>query len=323
MNEITVIQPGGIVDTLEEILEQSQEYIQKSNAENTVKAYRTDWNHFEDWCNLHGQQAMPAHIKTVGAYLMSMAKEGFKASTIQRRISAISQAHQAAGYEESPTKNIYVRKIWKGIRNTIGTYQAGKSPAVIDDIRAMVNTLSDSPLHTRDRAMLIIGFAGAFRRSELVSLNVEDIEVNRDGLVIHLRKSKTDQEGQGRKIGLPFGSNPETCPVRSYQSWLDESGIKHGAIFRKVNRHGQIQDSRLTGQSVALVVKRCAEEAGLDPKKYSGHSLRAGLATTAAMQGKSERAIMNQTGHRSVNMVRKYIRDGSIFRDNAASGIGL
>lgn len=321
-NELVSIQQTGMLEVIQDIIEQSKDYISQAKAPNTIKSYRSDWNHFTEWCMNHGLKTLPASQQTVSIYITTLAQEGRKASTIQRRISAISQAHQAAGFE-SPTKSSAVRTVWAGIRRVHGAHQQGKAPAVIEDIRAMIDTLPDNLLGTRDRAMLLIGFAGAFRRSELVSLNVEDIEVNREGLVIHLRKSKTDQEGLGRKIGIPYGSNIESCPVRSYQAWIEASGIKDGAIFRHVNRHGKMQDGRLSDKAVALVVKRCALAAGLDPKKYAGHSLRAGLATTAAMLGKSERAIMAQTGHRSVNMVRKYIRDGSIFRDNAAAGIGL
>jgi integrase len=178
----------------------------------------------------------------------------------------------------------------------------------------------------RDRALLLVGFAGAFRRSELVSLDVADVAdvvFNRDGLVVTLRRGKTDQEGVGRKVGLPFGSNPLTCPVRALRAWLDVAAIARGPIFRPVDRHAHISDTKLTDQSVALIVKRCAKAPGLDWERYAGHSLRSGLATAAAMADVSERAIMAQTGHKSLPMVRRYIRDGSLFRRNAAGAVGL
>lgn len=304
-----------------QIAEQAQDYISQSKAENTIRAYRTDWKHFCDWCNSHNLQAMPASPETVALYLSDLAGQGMKASTLQRRISAISQAHQLAGHE-TPTQDKAVRSVMAGIRRVHGTAQKGKAPTMTDDIRAMVDTLPDDLLGIRDRALLLVGFAGAFRRSELVSLDVSDVEVKREGLVITLRHSKTDQEGAGRKIGIPYGSNPGTCPVRALQAWLEASGINEGALFRTMNRHGQVKE-RLSGQGVAIVVKRCAEAAGLNAEDYAGHSLRAGLATSAATAGVSERAIMNQTGHKSVNMVRRYIREGSLFRENAAAGVGL
>jgi integrase len=210
-----------------------------------------------------------------------------------------------------------------GIRRAKGTAPDAKAPVLIGDLRAMVAALPAGLLGARDRALLLIGFAGAFRRSELVGLDVEDLTFSSDGLAVTLRRSKTDQEGAGRKIGIPYGSNPDTCPVRALQAWLDASVITAGPIFRSVNRHGQLQPGRLSDRAVALIVKRCVEAAGKDARKFAGHSLRAGLATAAAIGGASERSIMAQTGHRSVMMVRRYIRDGSLFRENAAARVGL
>ncbi len=188
----------------------------------------------------------------------------------------------------------------------------------------MVETLQlDTLRGRRDRALLLVGFAGAFRRSELVSLDVGDVAFNTDGLVVQLRRSKTDQEGQGRKVGLPFGSNPLTCPVRALRDWFSQGNITLGPIFRSIDRHGNLKPMRLTDQSVALIVKRSAKTAGLDWERYAGHSLRAGLATAAAMADVSERSIMEQTGHKSLPVVRRYIRDGSLFRRNAATAVGL
>jgi site-specific recombinase XerD len=303
-------------------VEQMNDYASHSRAANTVKAYRADWRHFSDWCAAEEVMALPAIPQTVALYITSLAGHGVKTSTIQRRMSAISQAHQMAGHE-SPTKSEVVRTVMKGIRRIHGTAQVGKAPVMTDDIRAMVGTLPDTLIGVRDRALLLVGFAGAFRRSELVSLDVRDVEFTREGVVITLRRSKTDQERQGRKVGIPYGSKPLTCPVRALMAWLEASGITEGALFRSVNRHGQLQAGRLSDKAVALVVKRCAEVAGLDANKYAGHSLRAGLATSAAAAGVSERAIIAQTGHRSVSMVRRYIRDGSLFRENAAACVGL
>ncbi len=210
-----------------------------------------------------------------------------------------------------------------GIRRANGIAPNSKTPTLTDDIRGMVNMLPSGLLGIRDRALLLVGFAGALRRSELVAIDRVDVEITRDGLIVTLRRSKTDQEGVGRKVAIPFGSNPETCPVGSLESWLELSASSEGAIFRHVDRHGRIQPGRLSGYAVALIVKRSAAAAGLDPAKYAGHSLRSGLATSAAIGGASERSIMAQTGHRSVTMVRRYIRDGNLFRENAAGKAGL
>jgi integrase len=210
-----------------------------------------------------------------------------------------------------------------GIRREKGTLPAGKAPLMTGDLTRLSNALPANPLGTRDRALLLIGFAGGFRRSELSALDIEDIEVVDDGLRVLLRRSKTDPEGAGRHVGIPFGSNPKTCPVRAYRRWLEVSGIATGSVFRAIDRHGRIGAGPITAQVVALVVKRWCKAAGLDPLRFSAHSLRSGLATQAARNGASERAIMRQTGHRSVQMVRRYIREGELFTDNAAGKLGL
>lgn len=304
------------------LADQARDYAGQAKAANTLRAYRSDWGDFTAWCGAHGLEPLPASPETVALYLAALVDAGRKTSTLRRRLSAISQAHQAAGLE-SPTRDGRVRLVWSGIRRTHGTAQVGKSPAVTADIRAMVGTLGESLAGVRDRALLLVGFAGALRRSELVGLDVADVEQTREGLVVTVRRSKTDQEGAGRRIGIPYGSNPETCPVRALGAWLEASTIGEGALFRPISRHGALGAGRLTSQSVALVVKRAASSAGLDPAQFAGHSLRSGLATAAAAAGVSERAIMATTGHSSVAMVRRYIREGSLFRENAAASVGL
>jgi integrase len=224
---------------------------------------------------------------------------------------------------DSPTSAGMVRATLKGIRRTLGTAAVQKAPALTDDIRAMVDAADAGLIGARDRALILLGFAGAFRRSELVGLDIDDCAFSKDGLTVMLRRSKTDQDGAGRKIGIPYGSDPETCPVRTIQAWIERAAQTTGALFRWLNRHGLVQPGRLSPIDVARVVKKLAERAGLDAAKYAGHSLRAGHATSAAIAGASERSIMNQTGHRSVQMVRKYIRDGSLFRENSAGKLGL
>lgn len=304
-------------------MEAARNYVAHSKAQSTTKAYRSDWKHFQSWCRSHALPPLPAHPETVALYIADAAREGFKVSTISRRLAAISKAHQTAGHDSpAAMRHAAVSEVWRGIRRVEGIAPTQKTPATTDTLRAMLETLPDGLLGGRDRALLLLGFAGAFRRSELVGLRVSDLAFGAEGLVVTLRRAKTDQEGEGRRVGIPYGSNPATCPVRSVQGWLDRSGISEGPIFRSVDRHGRIGD-RLSDKAVALVVKRCADAAGLDARDFSGHSLRSGLATAAAIAGVSERAIMQQTGHRSTAMVRRYIRDGSLFRDNAAAKVGL
>jgi integrase len=302
-------------------LDQAREFARLSKAENTLRGYRADWRDFCAWCEGHELCPLPAPPEVVASYIADCAGR-LKVGSIQRRLNAITEAHKAMGLE-SPTSAGIVKNTLKGIRRTLGTAAAQKAPALTDDIRAMVDTADAGLIGSRDRALVLLGFAGAFRRSELVGLGIEDCVFGKDGLTVTLRRSKTDQDGAGRKIGIPYGSNPETCPVRTIQAWLEQAGISEGPVFRSLNRHGRIQSGRLSGIDVARVVKKLALRAGLDPAKYAGHSLRAGHATAAAASGASERSIMNQTGHRSVQMVRRYIREGSLFRENSAGKLGL
>jgi len=220
-------------------------------------------------------------------------------------------------------QNAVVSEVWKGIKRTKGTAQHGKKPFLTSDLRRIVEELPRNLPGTRDRALLLAGFAGGFRRSELARLQVEDLEGTPDGLIVRLSRSKTDQEGQGRAVALPYGSDPLTCPVRALRAWLEEAGITTGPLFRAVDRKGVVGNQALHADSVGYLVKRAAGRAGLETLDYAGHSLRAGLATQAAMNGASELAIMKQTGHRSLATVRKYIREGTLFRDNAALKLGL
>lgn len=322
MDTAIVPQETASLATPEAIDAQVKGYIQNARAANTVKAYRKDWADFVAWCAAYGVAALPATAETVARYLTARAAT-VKVSTLQRRLSAISQAHEAARYNPFSVRQEPLKSVWAGIRRVHGVAQHGKAPIVTADIRAMVDQLPESLLGLRDRALLLIGFAGAFRRSELVSLTRDDIRITSEGLTVYLRRSKTDQEGQGRSVGVPYGSHRETCPVRSLQAWLEASGITEGPLFRSINRHGQMQAGALSDKAVALVVKRWADAAGLDPSQYAGHSLRAGLATAAAQAGVAERVIMVQTGHKSTDMVRRYIREGSLFRENAAAEVGL
>lgn len=313
--------PRAVLVALIDLAEEAKKYAHFARAANTLRAYQNDWRDFRDWCLMRQLDALPAAPETVALYLADLAHDR-KASTLQRRISAISTAHQAARLE-SPTKDIVVRTVMAGIRRKIGVAQEGKTPTLTEDIRAMVAGLLRTHHGLQERALLLLGFAGAFRRSELVALDVADLQFTRAGLVIHLRRSKTDQEGQGRAVGIPHGSSPEVCPVRSLKAWLKVASITSGPIFRGVDNSDVVGADRLSDKAVARAVKRGALRAGLDPDLYAGHSLRAGLATSAAAAGASERSIMNQTGHKSEKMVRRYIREANIFRENAAASAGL
>ena len=299
--ELVPIQSGRGADIVPPSLDRAREFARQSKAANTLRGYRADWQDFCQWCESHGLCPLPASPEAVAAYIAECA-ERLKVGSIQRRLNAIAEAHKATDLE-SPTAVGLVRNTLKGIRRTLGTAAAQKTPTLTDDIRAMVDATEVALIDARDRALILLGFAGAFRRSELVGLDIEDCAFGKDGLTVSLHRSKTDQDGARRKIGIPYGSNPETCPVRTVQAWLAEAGAETGPLFRSISRHGQVR-------------------AGLDPVKYAGHSLRAGHATSAAIAGASERSIMKQTGHKSHLMVCRYIRDANLFRESAGK-LGL
>ena len=308
---------------LKQLSNSMNDYLRASKAKNTVRAYQSDWDQFTKWCHRFGFQALPADEEVVGAYISFLADNGRKTSTIRRHLTSIAEAHRAAKSETIPSDTFYVRQIWKGIKHSKKMATTQKVAAVIADIRRMVDAQPPSLMGLRNKMILLIGYAGAFRRSEIVSLDWEDVQFVREGMIVTLRQSKTDQEGEGRKVGIQYGTRWETCPVRGLQEWMEQSKAQSGPIFRRFDRFGQVTKHRLSAQSVALVVKDAARSAGLDATQYSGHSLRAGSATQGAKSGAGESVIMKQTGHTSSDMVRRYIRDGNLFRDNLTSYLGL
>ena len=307
---------------LKAVADRAALFAKLGKSEATKKAYRADFKHFSAWCGSHGLSPLPAFPETIAFYITHLADSDFACATISRRLVAISQAHKLMGFA-TPTATAMVREVWKGIRREQGTAQESPRPLLTVEIRRIVQQLGDRLIDTRDRALLLVGFAGGLRRSELVGLHVEDIEDRERGVVLWIRRSKTDQEGQGQKVGVPRGTNSETCPVLSLTEWLEETGITEGPLFRSVTKGGDLADTALSGYAVSLVVKRHVRGIGLNADRYSAHSLRSGFATEAARGGASEREIMRQTRHRSREVVRRYIKDGGIFNGNAAEKLGL
>lgn len=285
-------------------------FISNSLSSATKRAYASDLAHFHRWGG-----AIPASPSMIASYIAACAAAE-KPATLARRIASLSKAHEALGCA-NPTKAEIVRGTLRGIGRTLDTAQKQAKPLLREDLFQILEQMDDSPKAQRDKALLLVGFAGAFRQSELVSLDVADINYVRQGIVLTLRKSKTDQTGAGRKIGIPFGRT-RWCPVKHLAGWLDHAEIEKGPIFRVINRHGHIADERLSGEAVSNIVKQGAEAAGFDSEGYSGHSLRAGLATSAALAGASTWKIRAQTGHASDAMLSRYIRDADMFTGNAA-----
>lgn len=305
---------------LASLVERAREYAADARASSTRRAYAADFAAFDAWCSGQGLSTMPAPPAAVAVYLTHLAEAGRKIATIERALTAIAHAHRSRGFEW-PRAHPAIANVMGGIRRRVGAPPAQKAPVVDDLLAEMLATLADDLPGLRDRALLTLGWAGAFRRSELVSLTVADVVRSSEGLIVTLRRSKGDQEGRGAEKGIPYASRAARCPVRSLEAWLAAAKITEGALFRAVDRYGHVHDEALSDRSVARIVQRTAEKAGLDPATVGGHSLRAGFATTAAKRGKSLDAIMRQTLHKSERVARSYIRHAKLFDDNAAVGL--
>jgi integrase len=310
--------------SVKELAEKARLYAKSAKAPSTMRAYKSDWHQFENWCQLHQLQSLPATPDTVALYIADIASN-HAVATITRRLCSITARHIASGFANSPAKahHLVVSETMKGIRRVFGTVQKGKSPLLTADIRKIVAKCPKGTCGDRDKVLVLIGFAGAFRRSELAHMRVQDLTIYKDGLVIELPRSKTDQEGAGRKVGIPRGNKRETCPVRAVEHWLTSTGIGIGPLLRPVAKNGRVLAHGLHPDSIGLIIKRAAARAGMDVRSIAGHSLRAGCVTQAAKNGVPDRQIMKQTGHKSVAMLQRYIRDLRIFEQNAASRLGI
>ncbi|GJE45038.1 site-specific integrase [Methylobacterium soli] len=320
-----VILPGSEANLPAEAAALVEAYQRASKADATVRAYRGDAALFEAWCVRFGFRSMPASSEAVAGFLVHEAEAGRAASTIGRRCAAICYAHKLAGHPD-PTDNEAVHAAVKGIRRRIGTAPDQKAAITAEVLAAMLIRIPDTLTGKRDRALLALGFAGAFRRSELVALNVEDIREDKDGIRILVRRSKTDQEGRGMEKAIPHGRFIR--PVLLLREWLEAAGITEGPVFRPVSRSGRLRSSgqvdhlapRLTTQAVADIIKKYAKAAGLDASTFGAHGLRAGYITTAAERGADLVRIMDQSGHRDTRTVVGYIRRANAFKDHSGSG---
>jgi site-specific recombinase XerD len=294
------------------------ELAKAEKALSTRKAYGTDYRIFKGYCDGKDVSSLPASAETVAAFLAAQSGSGTKSSTIGRRVAAIRYAHKLAGVP-TPTDAEAVKATVRGIRRTHTVAKVRKSPAVSVKVLAMVATAPDSLTGMRDSAALLLGFAGAFRRSELVALDVADIAETEAGLLVTIRHSKNDQEGHGETIAIARGDR--ACPVKALLAWLEAAGIENGPIFRPINKSGVVGSSRLTDRSVANIVKTYAERAGFDPTMFSGHSLRAGFLTSAAGNGASIFKMMDVSRHKSVDTLRGYVRDAELFKNHAGADL--
>jgi integrase len=318
MNALIVVPAASIPASLAEAeLDAALAFAEQEKSAATRRAYRSDWQIFTTWCHARDLEPLPAAPEVVARFLSSQATAGVKASTIGRRCAAIGYAHKLAGHREPPSNAETVKAVMRGIRRTIGTASTQKAPATADIIGEMLKRCPDTLVGKRDRALLALGFAGAFRRSELVALRVEDLAEVPDGLRVTIRRSKTDQEGQGQEIAIPRGY--KLRPVEAVQAWLAAAEINNGPVFREVKKGGRLQDAALSARSVATIVKHRAAAIGLSPDAFAGHSLRAGYVTSAVEANAPLIKIVEQTRHKSVDMVRVYSRRVDLFRDHSGA----
>lgn len=303
--------------------EEIHEYALLAEAQNTKRAYASDWKDFTSWCEKRRHHPFPALPDNVAMYLRECAeKHHLKISTIKRRLAAISDIHKRNGYSP-PTTEWIVRNTIKHLTRNISEQTESKRPILVADLKLMLKHCPETLPGLRDKAILLFGFVGAFRRAELVGINVDDLSISDQGIVVTIRDPNSARNKESRKVAIPYGRDLTTCPVRTLLRWLKESSIAEGALFRAVTKSGRPRTTRMNDRAVSAIVKRYCKLIGKKNAHFSSHSLRSGLATSAAMAGASESSIQKQTGHKSLIMLRKYIGDAALFRENVALKLGL
>ena len=313
---------SNIVTDIKALQEETLVNLQNSKATNTVRAYKSDFKDFSLFCVQNGFKNLPSEPKIVSLYLTHLSTKNIKISTIKRRLVSIGVIHKMKGHYLD-TKHPLIIENLMGIKRRKGTVQKGKKPLLIKGLKAIIDIINQEQIEDikklRDKTMILVGFSGGFRRNEIVSLDVDDLEFVYEGVKITVKKSKTDQFGEGFIKALPYFENELYCPVISLKRWLNISKITKGSIFRRFTKGSNLSNNRLTDQTVALLIKEYLKLAGIDSTNYSGHSLRSGFATSAAESGVEERSIMAMTGHKSTEMVRRYIKETNLFKNNPLS----
>ena len=315
---------SNLITNIKALKEETLLNLKNSKASNTVRAYKSDFNDFELFCVQSGFKSLPSEPKVVSLYLTHLSTKKVKMSTLKRRLVSIGVIHKIKGFYLD-TKHPTIIENILGIKRRKGSIQRGKKPILINDLKQIINIIDSQNKidikKIRDRSIILTGFSGGFRRNEIVSLDFEDLEFVSEGVKITLKRSKTDQFGEGYIKALPYFDNSLYCPVKSLLKWIDISKISSGPLFRRFTKGLNLSLNRLTDQTVALLIKNYLNLAGIDSKNYSGHSLRSGFATTAAESGAEERSIMAMTGHKSAEMVRRYIKEANIFKNNPLNKI--
>ena len=315
-----------IITDIKALQEETLLNLQSSKAHNTVRAYKSDFKDFSLFCVQNGFNSLPTEPKIVSLYLTYLSTKEAKMSTLKRRLVSIGIIHKLKGHYLD-TKHPTIIENVMGIKRRKGSIQKGKKPISINSLKSMINVIDQQNKEDikklRDRTIILTGFSGGFRRNEIVSLDCDDLDFVPEGVKINIRRSKTDQFGEGSIKALPYFDNSQYCPVLSLKKWLSISQITSGSLFRRFSKGSKLSENRLTDQTVALLIKEYLKLADIDSKNYSGHSLRSGFATSAAESGVEERSIMAMTGHKSTEMVRRYIKEANLFKNNALNKIKI
>jgi site-specific recombinase XerD len=318
MNDITT--------DIKAIQEETLLNLQSSKAINTVRAYKSDFNDFGLFCAKNGFKSLPSEPKIVALYLTYLSTKDAKMSTLKRRLVSIGVIHKLKGHYLDTKHPLIIENIM-GIKRRKGSIQKGKKPLLISNLKIIIDVIDQETKEEikrlRDRSIILIGFSGGFRRNEIVSLDYDDLDFVSEGLKIKIKRSKTDPFGEGAIKALPYFENSQYCPVVSLKNWINIARINSGALFRRFSKGSRLTEKRLTDQTVALLIKEYLQLAGIDSKNYSGHSLRSGFATSAAESGAEERSIMAMTGHKSSEMVRRYIKEANLFKNNALNKLKI
>ena len=317
---------NNVITDLKALQDETLLNLKSSKANNTIRAYKSDFRDFGLFCSKNGFRSLPSDPRTISLYLTYLSSKEIKLSTLKRRLVSIGVIHKLKGHYLD-TKHPSIIENIMGIKRRKGSVQKGKKPLLINNLKRLINVIdskiSEEIKRLRDRSIILIGFSGGFRRNEIVSLDYDDLDFVSEGLKINLKRSKTDQFGEGTIKGLPYFDNFQYCPVTSVKKLIEVSNIKSGPLFRRFSKGSKLTENRLTDQSIALLIKNYLRLAGIDNNNYSAHSLRSGFATSAAEAGAEERSIMAMTGHKSTEMVRRYIKEANLFKNNALNKIKI
>ncbi len=316
-----IVSRNNVEITIKKLTDDAKNYAKFAFAKSTIKICQQEWKFFTTWCHQHQFQSLPCSIENLTIYLTELANQKLKTSTIQKKLYAINKIHTLNNHHLNLKDSNFIM-VWNGIKRSLGTAKKGRAPLLIKTLREILHVIPENNIGIRDRALINFGWASAMRRSEIIALNWDDITYIEEGMHVLIRKSKTDQYGEGQKIAILYGNNKATCPVLNLKKWQDIS-VSKDAIFTSINKSNIVSDKRLSDFDIARILKKIMLKCGLDATEFAGHSLRSGFITTAAKHSVPEHIIMKHSRHKTSQMIQVYTRDSSLVKDNATSMVGL